>query len=94
MSHNHIMPFKTNLTVFLSLVSLTALTVYTAKFVDLGSFNIILAMMIASVKASLVLGWFMHLKGDSNMNKVIIFSSFCFVALLAGICYSDLFFRY
>jgi cytochrome c oxidase subunit 4 len=51
-------------------------------------------MFIATVKISLVLAYFMHLKGDDNLNKVIIFSSFCFVALLAGISYSDLFFRY
>jgi len=93
MSHNHIMPLKTNLIVFVSLVFFTILTVYTAKFVDLGSFNIILAMIIATIKVTLVLTWFMHLKGDKPLNKAIILSSFFFVALLAGICYSDLFFR-
>jgi cytochrome c oxidase subunit 4 len=93
MGHHHVMPFKTNLIVFLSLVFLTVLTVYTAKFVDLGNFNIVLAMFIATVKVTLVLTWFMHLKGDKPLNKAIILSSFCFVALLAGICYSDYFFR-
>ena len=93
MSDHHVMPFKTNLIIFLSLIFLTVLTVYTAKFVDLGTGNIILAMFIATIKISLVLAYFMHLKGDDNMNKVILFSSFCFIALLAGICYSDLFFR-
>ena len=93
MSHNHVMPMKTSLIVFVSLVFLTLLTVYTAKFVDLGSFNIVLAMLIATVKVTLVLTWFMHLKGDKPLNKAIILSSFCFVGLLAGICYSDYFFR-
>ena len=79
--------------VVLSLIFLTVLTVYTAKFVDLGEFNIILAMFIATVKVTLVLTWFMHLKGDKPLNKAIILSSFCFVGLLAGICYSDYFFR-
>lgn len=93
MGHHHVMPFKTNLIVFLSLVFLTVLTVITAKFVDLGSFNIALAMFIATIKVTLVLTWFMHLKGDKPLNKAIILSSFGFVALLAGICYSDYFFR-
>jgi caa(3)-type oxidase subunit IV len=79
MSH-HIMPFATNLKVFITLVFLTVLTVYTAKFVDLGSMN-------------LVLNWFMHLKHDSTQNKIIILSTVFFLLLLAGICYSDLFFR-
>ena len=93
MGHNHVMPFATNLKVFISLVALTVLTVYTAKYVDLGDYNIILAMFIATVKVTLVLTWFMHLKGDKPLNKAIILSSFCFVSLLAGICFSDYFFR-
>jgi cytochrome c oxidase subunit 4 len=92
MSH-HIMPFATNLKVFITLVFLTVLTVYTAKFVDLGSMNLVLAMFIASVKAFIVLNWFMHLKHDSTQNKIIILSTVFFLLLLAGICYSDLFFR-
>jgi cytochrome c oxidase subunit 4 len=92
MSH-HIMPFATNLKVFITLVFLTVLTVYTAKFVDLGRMNLVLAMFIASVKAFIVLNWFMHLKHDSTQNKIIILSTVFFLLLLAGICYSDLFFR-
>lgn len=93
MSGHHVMSFATNLKVFLSLVVLTILTVYTAKYVHIEGWNLILAMFIASVKVTLVLLWFMHLKGDSTTNKVIIFSSIGFVLLLAGISYSDLFFR-
>lgn len=93
MGSHHVMPFKTNLIVFISLVVLTILTVYTAKYVDLGAYNIVLAMFIATVKVSLVLAYFMHLKGDNSMNKVIALSGFGFIALLAGISYSDLFFR-
>lgn len=94
MSHNHIMPFATNLKVFIGLVCLTVLTVYTAKYVDLGkNGNLALAMFIASIKGSLVLLWFMHLKGDSKTNQVIIGSTVFFLALLFGIVYSDLFYR-
>lgn len=94
MSHNHIMPFATNLKVFISLVCLTVFTVWSAKSIDLGSNgNLILAMAIASVKGSLVLLWFMHLKGDSKVNQVAIGCTVFFLALLFGIVYSDLFFR-
>lgn len=92
--HNHIMPFATNLKVFIGLVALTVFTVWSAKTIDLGrNGNLILAMAIASVKGSLVLLWFMHLKGDSKTNQVIIGSTVFFLALLFGIVYSDLFFR-
>jgi len=93
MSGHHVMSVATNFKVFISLVILTILTVYTAKYVHIEGWNLIIAMFIASVKVTLVLLWFMHLKGDSTTNKVIIFSAVGFVALLAGICYSDLFYR-
>jgi len=89
----HVMAFATNLKVFVSLVVLTILTVYIAKFVDLGDFNLALAMAIASVKVTLVLLWFMHLKGDSNTYKVLILTSVGFLALMFGISFADLFYR-
>ena len=54
MAH-HIVPLKTNLITLLSLVGLTIITVLTAKFVDLGDYNLLLAMFIACIKASIVL---------------------------------------
>lgn len=92
--HHHIMPVKTNRFVLTALLALTIFTVYTAKFVDLGgNWNLILAMFIASVKGSLVLLYFMHLKGDDRSNQVIISSTIIFLALLFGIVASDLFGR-
>jgi cytochrome c oxidase subunit 4 len=93
MSGHHIVPFSVNLKTFLSLVVLTVLTVYTAKFVDLGHFNIVLAMGIAGLKAFIVLSWFMHLKYDGNMNRAIFLSAFVFLALLVGLSALDLFTR-
>lgn len=93
MSGHHVMSVATNLKVFISLVLLTIFTVYSAEKLHIEGWNLVIAMFIASVKVTLVLLWFMHLKGDSTTNKVIIFSALGFVCLLAGICYSDLFFR-
>lgn len=93
MSGHHIVPFSVNLKTFIALVILTALTVYTAKFVDIGHFNIVLAMGIASLKAFIVLAWFMHLKYDGKMNRAIFLSCFAFLALLVGFSALDLFTR-
>lgn len=92
MSH-HIVPLKTNAITFTTLVILTIITVYTAKFVDLGELNIVLAMLIASAKASVVLLWFMHLKYDGLMNRVIALSAIFFLALLYGLSAIDVFTR-
>ena len=58
--HHHIIPIQTYLKVFGALMFLTVLTV-AVTYVDLGSFNIVLAMLIAIVKSALVLLFFMHL---------------------------------
>ena len=54
------------LAVFASLLALTAVTVL-ASYVDMGLMNVVVALLIASVKASLVALFFMHLKGESRL---------------------------
>lgn len=92
MSH-HIVPFKVNLKTFIALIILTIVTVYTAKYVDIGVFNLPLAMLIASAKATVVLLWFMHLKYDGNANRAIILSTLAFLLLFIGFAASDIFTR-
>ena len=41
-----------------------------------------IAMGIASVKASLVILFFMHMKWDTAINKIMFMSSFLFLSLL------------
>lgn len=78
--------------IFALLLTFTVITV-AAAFVDLGSINFLLAMLIATVKASFVVFYFMGLKFDSNENRVIFFSSFIFVAIFVVFIYSDYLFR-
>ena len=68
---HHIVPQKVLITVFASLIALTVLTVLTAKFVDIGAFNLPLALVIAGTKAMLVVVFFMALKYDSPINSLI-----------------------
>ncbi|MCB0377343.1 MAG: cytochrome C oxidase subunit IV family protein [Bdellovibrionales bacterium] len=82
MSAHHVVPLKTFLKVFWALIGLTALTVVTAKGMDLHPFNGVVAFSIASVKGFLVMAFFMHLKYDDKANRYIIISSFFFVFLL------------
>jgi len=67
---------------------MTALTVITAQY-DFGSFNIILALMIASFKSSLVLLFFMHLYYDNKINLIFILGSVLFLAIFIGITMID-----
>ena len=90
MSAHHIVPMKTFMKVFWSLIALTALTVITAKGMNLAPFNGLVAFGIATVKGFLVMAFFMHLKYDSKMNRYIIMTSFFFVFLLYVFCVIDI----
>jgi cytochrome c oxidase subunit 4 len=62
---------------------LTVLTV-AATWVDLGAWNIWLALLIAVVKGSLVALYFMHLRWDSPFNAIVLMAALFFVALFVG----------
>jgi len=84
----HIVPFRTLAIVFAILVVLTVLTV-AAVYVDLGNFNLYLAMTIATVKAMLVALYFMHLRYDRPFHGLVFFAALMFVLLFVGIVLTD-----
>jgi cytochrome c oxidase subunit 4 len=65
----HITGPKTYAIVLLALLILTAITV-TAAGINFGEYNTIIALVIASLKASLVALFFMHLRHD-KFNAVV-----------------------
>jgi cytochrome c oxidase subunit 4 len=77
---HHIIPIRTYLTIFALLIGLTFVTVFVAK-VDFGSMNIIVAMIIAGVKASLVAFFFMHLLYDDKVNLFVFLTAIVFLAV-------------
>ena len=76
----HPMPVPVLLAVFFALVFLTIVTVAQASF-DFGGSDVIIVMVIATMKAALVAFFFMHLAFDKPFNVFIFFGSFVFVAL-------------
>ncbi len=73
-----------------ALLVLTVVTVG-ASYIDFGGgmVNIIVAMLIASLKASLVALFFMHLRWEGRMNAVIFCGSLFFLGLFLIACYQD-----
>lgn len=63
------------------------------SYFDFGVLNIVVAMLVATVKATLVALFFMHLYEDQRVNQVVFISAFIFLALLILLIGSDLFFR-
>jgi cytochrome c oxidase subunit 4 len=80
---DHVSPVSLYITIFLALMVLTVVTVG-AAFVNLGSFNFPVAMLIAVFKASLVVWYFMHVKYQSHMTKLAIAMGLFFLAILLG----------
>ncbi len=81
----HVVPFKIYVGVFLALGVLTVLTVWVSH-IDLGAMNIVVAMLVASVKAMLVALFFMHLKYEKPTTWLYaFFPIFLLAILLAGV---------
>jgi cytochrome c oxidase subunit IV len=87
--HGHVAPMTMLFGVLGALVILTIMTV-AVTLVDLGAqWNFVIAMIIATVKAALVMGYFMHLVWDSKFNVVAFLSSFLFVILFLAMVLVD-----
>jgi cytochrome c oxidase subunit IV len=91
-SEHHIIPVKYYIGVFLALMFFTALTVFIAQF-DLehiwGPLNIIVALTIAVIKATLVVLIFMHARWSSRLTQVIIVSGIFWLIILLAFTMSD-----
>jgi cytochrome c oxidase subunit 4 len=81
MGHHHVSSSATSTFMNIALLILTVVTVGASR-IDFGPANMLIAMLIASVKASLVILFFMHVKWDTAINKIVFLSSFLFLSLL------------
>lgn len=84
----HVVPLWLLAAVFGILIVMTALTV-AATYIDLGKFNIWLAILIAGFKASLVGLYFMHLRWDRPIHGFLVLAAIGFVVLFIGLPLMD-----
>lgn len=90
--HHHILSYQAIFTVAVVLFILTGATVWVAG-IDLGKINFLVALLIATIKGSLVALIFMNLRYDRRENGAIFATSFLFLAIFITLTSSDLFFR-
>jgi cytochrome c oxidase subunit 4 len=74
--------------IFLALMVLTVVT-YLVTFVNLGELNLIVALVIAITKASLVILFFMHVWWSKKIIKVSVGMSFFFLLIMLMMVMSD-----
>jgi cytochrome c oxidase subunit 4 len=85
---SHVASVPSLLGTFGLLVVLTFVTVWVAKH-PLGAVDIWVAMGIATVKATAVGLYFMHLRHDSGFNRLVFLASFLFVFIFIGFAMMD-----
>ncbi len=85
---HHVQSLTQLFTVYFILMVLTALTIW-VYYQDFGNLNVLISMGIASVKATLVALYFMHLRYDKPFNAILFCGSFFFVALFIGLTMQD-----
>src|ERR1700682_1584252 len=83
-----IVPLKTYVLVFVSIIGLTLLTTGVA-FINLGPLNTVVALAIAFCKMLLVVLFFMHLRHSSGLVKMVVLAGFFWLALLIALTMSD-----
>ena len=91
-AHHHIMSFRTLFFVWIALLTFTGLTVYVAS-IDLGFLNVAAALGIASIKALIVITFFMHLKYENTALKLMVFTAFLILAIFIGFTFFDVAYR-
>ncbi len=87
----HVVSMKVLIATLLALLVLTVITVGAAghPFLKASGLGIWVAMAVATVKAGIVMLYFMHLRYDSKFNTFAIISAILFVALFIFMCYLD-----
>ncbi len=84
----HIVSPKIYAAIFLSLMAGTGITVW-AAFQNFGPFNIVIALGIATIKATLVVLYFMHARYSPKRTHLVIICSIFWLAIMLGLTLTD-----
>ncbi len=88
----HIVGYGTFVAVWVALLILLAITIAVAK-VHLTSFSVLINLLIASVKAGLVVTFFMHLKYEGRFLKGLLLLALGTLTAIIALTFSDVWYR-
>ena len=88
-SHHHVSPKHLYVAVFGALLVLTGIT-YLVSYADLGPASLPVAMLVATMKASLVVAFFMHLKYEDRTFAFMFATALLFVGVFFTFILYDL----
>jgi cytochrome c oxidase subunit 4 len=85
---DHIVTKKQYAYVFGILMALTLVTTWVGTM-DLGRLNVVVALAIAVIKASLVVLFFMHIYWSTKLNRLVIVSGVAWLGLMLWLTLTD-----
>ena len=88
----HITSYRTYAWVLIALLAFTFLTI-TVTWIDLSALTVFVALTIATVKAGVVLTYFMHLKFESSLFRIFVVMVLAIYVLVIAFTLSDYLFR-
>ena len=88
----HIGGTRTYVIIWITLLALTGTTI-TVAGMHLGRFSTLTALVIASIKASLVLWFFMHLKYEKRFFKYLLLVPVLTLTFMIGLTFLDIWYR-
>src|SRR5277367_5595382 len=85
---SHIAPISMYVGIWAALMVFTGLTVFAAT-VELHVFNIVLALVIATIKGTLVVLFFMHLRYSTKLTMVTVVAAIFFLIIMFSLSMTD-----
>jgi cytochrome c oxidase subunit 4 len=91
-SGEHIVSYRVLVLVWLALLVLTTATVLVTRL-DLGLGKVWAALAIACLKSGLVIAFFMHMKYEARIFRIILFVALVTLAIFIGLTFLDVLYR-
>jgi cytochrome c oxidase subunit 4 len=88
----HIVAPKTFVFIWVALLILTGVTIKAAEM-RMGEWSMLANLLIASTKAILVLWFFMHLKYEKKIFKILFFVPVATITVIIGLTFFDIWYR-
>ncbi len=88
----HVVRSGTFISVWIALIILTGVTIEAAHL-RMGEWSMLANLLIASTKASLVLWFFMHLKYERKLFKVLFLVPIATITIIIGLTFFDIWYR-
>jgi cytochrome c oxidase subunit 4 len=88
MSSAHVTPVRTYVTIFVCLAIFTIVTVAVARQ-DFGFMNTTIALAIAVTKATLVVWFFMGVRYNTPLTRVVVLAGIFWLMIMFGVGMSD-----